>query len=433
MKKILTILIYIFVIFSVYGKSLLKPSTDTITKPHCGIIIEPYISGNKDLNQKQWSSSPAKNPDFWNKTSITSFKILWKEIEPEDNKWDFTIINNILKFCKDNNKTASLVIYPSWPGNSSYEMPAWLSKNMKTKTYAYNAQQTFELPDWNDQNYLKQIKELYSELAKRYDGNKYLETLDFRAFGWWGENHTYSSGPDFPDKYPIAYYPSEKTWIEMADFISSQFRETSILINIAAYPLGANIFPYLIEKGIGVRFDGVGPDSAVITNSRITGKASLAGCTTYGEWARPINEYINDGSWNIDYICNTIFQGHYSMLLCPYDWSDAEYLYRYRREELEKLINAVGYKLYISQMTDNSFVVKNAGSSSVTFNTCLYIEYTDNSVNKVQIKKGTFDFDSEVTIPAVTKNIKKIWLTDKFDRIIPFENIDTQSGVFINY
>lgn len=126
-------------------------------------------------------------------------RIIWRDLEPVRDKYDFTKIEELLNKAQTRGGRANIrfrAVATSGIGVPDYMvalMPKgfwkdWLF-NKKPETFAY-------VPDWNDPDFIERAKALLNAIGKRYNNDPRLGILDIGMYGRWGEWHC--SGIKYP-------------------------------------------------------------------------------------------------------------------------------------------------------------------------------------------------------------------------------------------
>ena len=89
------------------------------------------ILGGQCHNSSAW---PAALPQVW--TAIESLHantleapIYWEQIEPEQNKFDFSLIDTLLSQARTHHSRLVLLWFATWKNGSNHYMPAWMKTN----------------------------------------------------------------------------------------------------------------------------------------------------------------------------------------------------------------------------------------------------------------------------------------------------------------
>ncbi len=119
----------------------------------------------------------------------------WKEIEPTQGHYDFSLIDKELVLAQAHHGTFGFRIMPA--GVDNIAVPNYLVALMRHGRWLTNTssgKQAYE-PDWNDPHYIARAQALIAVLGQRYNNDPRLGWIDMFPYGDWGEWHTYG----FPD------------------------------------------------------------------------------------------------------------------------------------------------------------------------------------------------------------------------------------------
>ena len=200
----------------------------------------------------------------------------WTKLEPEEGKYDWSELDNMLKLAGEQGIPLSLRImcacimakYPSTPqwvfdkgakgDKIEIELPEKGVTNVVTQIS----------PHFDDPVFMREHRRFIAALAERYDGNPLIAGLDIGSYGHWGEWHCHGLPPDTnrymtavpperrprtqPIKYPFAIRK------QYADWYLEGFKKTPLVFmtdddETLKYAIGENG-----PSRVGLRRDGVG-------------------------------------------------------------------------------------------------------------------------------------------------------------------------------
>lgn len=160
------------------------------------------------------------------KSSIAYFRWYWDDLEPEEGKPAFGMIDSLLDVARERGqKLAFRVMCQNGHEmadkrvNDHREVPGWYRAS-GAKGYLY-PDGTHWQPDYDDPLFLEKHGRLIRALGERYDGHPYMDHVDIGSIGHWGEWHS-TVGP----------LPSEETWQELIDIYLESFTRTPLVMNI---------------------------------------------------------------------------------------------------------------------------------------------------------------------------------------------------------
>ena len=183
-------------------------------------------------------------------SSIAYFRWYWEELEPQEGKFNWKMVDSVLARAKEHGQRLATRIMPA---NGREGVPDWYKK-MGAKGYEYVAESTQHagkttpswMPEHADPLYIKYMGRLVKEFAKRYDGNPDIDHIDIGSYGHWGEWHL--SFVKEKQSYP---FELKKTII---DWYLDNFKKTPLVICEDA----EDGLEYATQNGSGWRADCMG-------------------------------------------------------------------------------------------------------------------------------------------------------------------------------
>jgi hypothetical protein len=132
-------------------------------------------------------------------------RLCWAFLEPEEGKFDWSYIDNIVdKYvpmgygisfrisCKETGGAPGSV--PKEINGVRYATPYWVkqagARGIDCPEFGSNCSWT---PDWNDPVFLEKLNNFHKAFAEKYDGKSWLRYVDVGSIGEWGEGHTHFS------------------------------------------------------------------------------------------------------------------------------------------------------------------------------------------------------------------------------------------------
>lgn len=198
-----------------------------------GVLISCSMSNifapkKTDLNMKWDTIRPLANPDKgWyhhlldngihkyaikNDSDLFAFpgmdhlylRLAWAFLEPEEGKFDWSYIDNIVdKYvpkgykisfrisCKETGKVGEATPYEV--NGIGYATPYWVVKAGAKGVDRPEFGPAIWTPDWDDPIFLEKLDHFHKAFAARYDGKAYVRYVDVGSIGDWGEGHTWKS------------------------------------------------------------------------------------------------------------------------------------------------------------------------------------------------------------------------------------------------
>lgn len=287
------------------------------------------------IEYQEWDGD-LSNPDH-PATSIAYFRIYWKFIEPEENKYRWDMLDRALDTAHEREQTLMLRIAPYGTGEDN-DVPQWYRTLVGTEA---------DLPvqkwrtDPEDPRYLEYFGGMIRALGNRYDGHPDLESVDVAIVGAWGEG----AG---------AALLSQSTREGLLDAYLESFDKTPLVMLLTDEK--TNKYG-ISKKHVGWRVDCLGdmggfnpnwnhmedsyPQGIINFGMRDAWKkapVSLEVCWVMGKWR-------NEG-WDVDQIIDESLKWHISSFnakssAVPQEWQPS----------VERWLKKMGYRLVLRKFT----------------------------------------------------------------------------------
>jgi len=171
-------------------------------------------------------------------TTLAYFRILWKVIEPEQGKYNWEYLDELLRLARGHGQTLVLRIAP-YKRQPDWDVPAWY-RDLVGKNREF--QHVKWVVDPEDPLYAEYFGNMIRALGNRYDGHPDLEGVDLSFIGWAGEG----GGTEL--------LPAE-TMQNLVDLYLEAFRKTPLIVLLH----GEEANEYIISKAtVGWRQDCLG-------------------------------------------------------------------------------------------------------------------------------------------------------------------------------
>ncbi len=376
------------------------PSGDAVVNPHKGFV--QYIWSDDYLSNKWWDASLASGKnESWNYCSVVYTGTGWNNIQKGKNEYDWSFIDKQLESCKKYNKTLAWRIYPVDSFNENGDcVPQYIyDEGCKyVMTYCTDSKKNMRVPDWSDPIYIQACKDFAKEMARKYDGNKYVEFIDIRPFGNWGEWHCY--------QFENSEMPSVQIQKEIIDYYLSVFKKTQLVI---PSDCRGEMYEYILSKGIAKRDDGLIQIRGREEELKSCYEAGLPvigeNCDTYENMLKCSNADDWNQKWTLKRWKNAINVSH----MTYYELDRGEVGMKFFNEQgkhVKEMTNKLGYNFTVTSANMEydtsgnvklSVTIKNTGLAPAFFDVNLIADITDSEgVRKSligeakTIKKGTF-------------------------------------------
>lgn len=153
-------------------------SDDLLTNPGMGFTTHSAVDGEV--------------PGY-PKSTIAYYRWYWDELEPEEGKFNWAMVDSVLALAKAHGQRLATRIMPA---NGRPRIPGWYRKT-GARGWDFVAESTQNagktdpswMPDHEDPLFAKYMGRLVKEFAKRYDGHPDIDHIDIGSYGHWGEWH----------------------------------------------------------------------------------------------------------------------------------------------------------------------------------------------------------------------------------------------------
>lgn len=190
-------------------------------------------------------------------------RLAWAFLEPEEGKFDWSYIDNIVdKYvpmgykisfrisCKETGGAPDAV--PVEINGIRYATPYWVVKAGAKGIERPPHGSASWTPDYNDPIFLEKLDHFHEAFAAKYDGKPWVRYVDVGSIGEWGEGHTY-----FSTKVP----PSVELVKKHIDLHLKHYKKTQLIVcdDLLAYDKSVQdqqeLLAYAIKNGISLRDD----------------------------------------------------------------------------------------------------------------------------------------------------------------------------------
>lgn len=135
----------------------------------------------------------------------------WALIEKEEGVFDWSLIDKTIEYWTSLGKRINLRICTdslSLP-EVFFGAPSWLNEepyNVHYETYSYSGSVMARVNDLTDPTYQLYFERFMDKLSERYAENPYIDTIDIRGYGMFGEWHSGHSFTDMEERmFTLAY------------------------------------------------------------------------------------------------------------------------------------------------------------------------------------------------------------------------------------
>ncbi len=219
------------------------PIHDVLVNPGMGITTFQRFNRQEIYPGLRWSEvgpegrvADASAPPDFPDTSVAYMRWFWHQIEPEQGKYRWEILDVALDEARKHNQQLMIRLMPY---DQRDPLPEWYRKSgARRANRDTDADGKIWSPDSDDPLYFKHWSALIREFGRRYDGHPYLDTVDISTVGYWGEGW----GP---------YLPSRQVQESLIDLFFEAFKRTRLLMNFDE----PSALAYGARHGAGWRLD----------------------------------------------------------------------------------------------------------------------------------------------------------------------------------
>jgi hypothetical protein len=252
-----------FLFIAATASSVIAASTKTIVTPKdtgaalvnpgMGISLHHYDNGIKRYGLEL---EPSDTVDDFPGVSDVYLRLAWSYIEPEEGKFNWSIVDTPAQRWIAKGKRISLRFSCSESGmDQPFATPEWVRK-AGAKGYFVTPRKGIDPdgkiwePDYDDAVFLEKLDRFLAAAAARYDGDPSVSFIDIGSFGVWGEGHTFATS--------LLPY-SAATAKRHIDLHRKHFKKTPLMVNddFSIQGRGLEVLVYAAQQGMGLRDDSI--------------------------------------------------------------------------------------------------------------------------------------------------------------------------------
>lgn len=263
-------MLYIFLILILYSFATFAETSDwetitlsdtgeTLQNPGMGWVLHFYDNEIQNYGSKL---EPSDTVDEFPCLSVIYLRIAWSFLEPEEGKYNWSILDTpAQRWISKGKKIALRITCSETP--IPWATPKWVYEAGAQGNFFIPAEGIKENgshwePEFDDPIFLEKLDKFLAELAKRYDGNPEVAFIDIGSLGVWGEGHVWHS---------TKKHISPESIKKHIDLHVKHFKNTIIALNDDIVTNGQKfdvlpeekkeILNYAIEKGLTLRDDSI--------------------------------------------------------------------------------------------------------------------------------------------------------------------------------
>lgn len=340
-----------------YRKVRPVESDEYLGNPHKGLQTFQHFNGDPLYPGRSWSEEGPHEFEFVKKgppvvdghlpSTVCYNRWNWCTFEPEEGKYDFSVIENSLKVCRLRGQSLHIRLM-SYSGGASPELPEWYRTKYKVKQVAQHWE-----PEHNSKEYFKLWGGLLDKALKICGNHPEIDIIDTAFNGQWGEgagDMTAKRCADFVDIY-LKHVPTQKLVVDMGhELVYGAKKGTG---------WRANCFGDMRNYGHGIVPNGLGwnhhydafPERIIEAGMTDNWKHAPVVFETCGN---PIEWYNNNMPLEfLDFIIEQGLKYHCSLFMPKYSLIPEVY-----KDKLMKFIRRMGYRYVLRYFKFNSLVKK---------------------------------------------------------------------------
>ena len=275
------------------------------------------ISGTSPNYSSEAKVNPLKGFILWGGNekgadlcSLEYIPVKFSDILVAEDSCNWDVLEEKLNGAKNKRHQSVVRIVIDEPGEGLY-LPDFIKSNVTL--YPYTQGNGGQSPDYNDENFLSQIKFLIQDFARNYDGDPRIACIQTGIIGHWGEQHIYycelsSNGQSI----------SDETWKTFFKTYCDSFSKTKLSVR---NPLNENasLFPQLgFYNDMFYEDENDADFMNGLTENSMTERWKTTMIT--GEFAPPLQldffKKCQTNSRAFESYCNRAKDQHVSSLLC---------------------------------------------------------------------------------------------------------------------
>ena len=351
-----------------------------LKNPCKGWVAEP-INMNKQMNP-QGDMFAGYDEGYESMFSVAYKRFNWKQINPQKDVYDFSIIDEYLDTVEKRGWTAGIgfCIPAARTTNQLSLLPDYMyEEGLKYIETMVENNHTFEqwpqrIPVWDDPVYLKYCEILIEKLAQRFDGDNRIFYINPLTYGNWGEWHTQFLG----DSEALTF---EKAKIHV-ELWAKYFKKSIMQIPINHH------MPEMVAQWACDTYNwGMTRWGLVyLQDDHYAASYCLGTAPALGEFYTSYERTKLWGAWSDERMTNVIEGGHLTNIRSYA--SNYNLIYRENRELLEKLQNRMGYHIVVKEAAEYfesnepnecefGMIIQNKGVAPIYFECTLVLALLD--------------------------------------------------------
>lgn len=408
-KSKLAMILVVVLLVQCFASFAMVHASDTL---HIDFIenTEP-LGGNPGKGWVKYSSSAINNEkEIWPLISVGYMRYNWCDIEPEEGKFDWSIIDaDIEYFASKGKRFAFGVMGLNGASTNVSETPEWVfeagAEYYEDENSLGHAGGNYQnakkrVPIWDDPIYLEKVENLVKAMAEKYDGDPRIEFIDYRSVGNYGEGHMGSmkTGGTIATAIEIPHMDIHKKYFKKTMIVNC-------LDSLGDAKESLSDAQEALDRGLALRYDGI---LTGIYSGNIL-KLAHGRQPTIFEFAGTYTEMLGKGTYSLDGqgrqwtttgLSMIVNDAKPSYIPLGHWGSEADMMYEDNKEFVRQLTNKMGYHFVL-----NSVDIPSSAGVGQTFD--MDMNWMNKGVaylyKDCRLAIGLFDQDGNL--------IQKEWLT----------------------
>ncbi|MCW8129141.1 MAG: DUF4832 domain-containing protein [Planctomycetota bacterium] len=169
------------------------PTQRFLANPHRGCCTFHAFNGDPlYLLFQEVDAMPPHTPagdwfvaDGYLPSTVAYFRWHWTSLQPEENRFDFSLVESALEHARKSGQTLALRIMP-YGGRGTPQLPEWYARQYPVERVDPNDPEVLR-PNHDSPEYLDKFGTMIRALGERFDGHPQFESIDLSYIGPWGE------------------------------------------------------------------------------------------------------------------------------------------------------------------------------------------------------------------------------------------------------
>ena len=306
------------------------------------------------------------------KGNLIYSRMNWVDMEPEEKQYNWDRIDKMIASAKELDMKIALGFIAAssdYGPEDGYVTPKWVfDAGARYYEVTDSRNVTNKIPYWESNPiFLEKQNQFIKALAERYDGNPYVEFVDIRGFGNWGEFHIGNIGIS-DSKESILHISSDDLFRDYIKPYIDAFKTTQLML---PYGQASHLDAYkkAVSEGVGMRRDGIPDWSDGGDIEFAAGKVM-----TVTEYTDSLKNLTNSGIWNDNKVFDALIKARvsYTEISRGTGYGDNLNFIEEKKVLMQRLANRIGYHfvaesvtvpsvIYSGKDTDVSMTWKNKG------------------------------------------------------------------------